>query len=128
MQKSKQGSEFQQKHCGAALVNRHWDEEDQRHCSRFNTTQRRRKEWIFTPSSLRLCWHMKTLSIITSHGNGYCMAVRRILQHHFSSAAAHIVVSFRRKGTPQKTKGSLHSHLLYFMGLSPAITLRQKNN
>lgn len=30
-------AEFQQKHCGTALVNKHWDEEDQWHCSPFNT-------------------------------------------------------------------------------------------
>lgn len=28
---------FQQTRCGTALVNKHWDEEDQWHCSPFNT-------------------------------------------------------------------------------------------
>lgn len=36
-------AEFQQKHCGPALVNKHWDEEDQWYCSPFNAAPEEEK-------------------------------------------------------------------------------------
>lgn len=53
-QKRNADSQFQQKHRGTALVNKRWDEEDQYHCSPFNTAPEEEKQ-IFSPAALSSC-------------------------------------------------------------------------
>lgn len=121
-------AEFQQKHCGTALVNKHWDEEDLWHCSPFNTAPQKEKNsrYSLQPFSPPALAHENTIH--NSPPCQHCMVLSCILCLHFSSLPPRIVVSLRRKGTPKKTKGSLQSHMLYFMGLSLEITLCQTDN
>lgn len=80
-------AEFQQKHCGTALVNTHWDEEDRWHCSPFNTAPEEEENSRYSLQSLSLLlhWHMKTLSITAPLANREWMVLRCILCFHFSS-------------------------------------------
>ena len=127
--KSKQDAdaeaEFQQKHCGMALVNKHWDEEDQWHCSPFNTAPEEEENSRYSVQPLSLL-HENTIHNSSPWQHG--LYVEMYTVHPFFFTSHHIVVSQRGKGTPKKTKASLQSHMLCFMGLSPAITLCQTDN
>lgn len=122
-------AEFQLKHCGTALVNKHWDEEDQWHCSPFNTApeQEKNSRYSLRPLSPPALAHENTIDN-SSPWQQTLYGVEMYIVHPFFFTFPRTVVSLRRKGTPKKTKGSLQSHMLCFMGLSLAITLCQTDN
>lgn len=115
-QKRNADSQFQQKHRGTALVNKHWDEEDQYHCSPFNTAPEEKQ--IFSPAALSSCtgtWEHDVHHL-------------RLSRSIFFFTHLNIIVSLRRMETPKTTKGCFQSHMSGFMGLSLAIRLCQADN
>lgn len=126
--KSKQDADaeagFQQKHCGTALVNKHWDEEDHWHCSPFNTAPEEEENSRYSVQPLSLL-HENTIH--NSSPWQHRLYVEMYILHPFFFTSHHIVVSHRGKGTPKKTKASLSvAHVVFHGPVSCNYTLSDR--
>ena len=118
--KSKQDADaevgFQQTHCGTALVNKHWDEEDHWHCSPFNTAPEEEENSRYSVQPLSLL-HENTIHN-SSPWNADCM-LRCILCIHFSSLPITLLCRTEGRELQRKQKPPLSVAHVVFHGPVP---------